>query len=167
MPKVKVKAKPHLYLWSSPGEESVRAGWQKRLNITVDNCDSVQVKTQSINSINQFDQSYMLHLIFNNLYVMSPSTTTLVTTTIVRGSHHGRSINTDDLTKVLEHVHVVVDISSRNKRGEFEIRLTSPSGTESKLLALRPLDNSISGFANFRTWPLMSTHYWGEQTKGR
>jgi len=92
------------------GEESVRAGWQKRLNITVDDCDSVQV---------------------------------------------------------LEHVHVVVDISSRNKRGEFEIRLTSPSGTESKLLALRPLDNSISGFSNFRTWPLMSTHYWGEQTKGR
>ena len=61
----------------------------------------------------------------------------------------------------------MVDISSRNKRGEFEIRLTSPSGTESKLLALRPLDNSISGFSNFRTWPLMSTHYWGEQTKGR
>jgi len=92
------------------GEEAVRAGWQTRLNITVDDCDSVQV---------------------------------------------------------LEHVHVVVDISSRNKRGEFEIRLTSPSGTESKLLALRPLDNSISGFSNFRTWPLMSTHYWGEQTKGR
>ena len=90
-------------------------------------------------------------------------------------------------TQVLEHVHVVVDISSRNKRGEFEIRLTSPSGTESKLLALRPLDNSISGlcciltpllsnininpsttgFSNFRTWPLMSTHYWGEPPKGR
>ena len=92
-------------------------------------------------------------------------------------------------TQVLEHVHVVVDISSRNKRGEFEIRLTSPSGTESKLLALRPLDNSISGlcciltpllsninininpsttgFSNFRTWPLMSTHYWGEHPKGR
>lgn len=90
-------------------------------------------------------------------------------------------------TQVLEHVHVVVDISSRNKRGEFEIRLFSPSGTESKLLALRPLDNSISGlcciltpllsnininpsttgFSNFRTWPLMSTHYWGEHPKGR
>ena len=95
--------------------------------------------------------------------LISPLTRTFVTTK----SHHGRSINTDHLSEVLEHVHVVVDISSRNKRGEFEIRLTSPSGTESKLLALRPLDNSISGFANFRTWPLMSTHYWGEQTKGR
>ena len=90
--------------------------------------------------------------------LISPLTTT---------SHRGRNVNPDHLTKVLEHVHVVVDISSRNKRGEFEIRLTSPSGTESKLLALRPLDNSISGFSNFRTWPLMSTHYWGEQTKGR
>jgi len=72
-----------------------------------------------------------------------------------------------DSVQVLEHVHVVVDISSRNKRGEFEIRLTSPSGTESQLLALRPLDNSISGFSNFRTWPLMSTHYWGERPQGR
>ena len=22
------------------------------------------------------------------------------------------------------------------------------------------------GFANFRTWPLMSTHYWGEDPRG-
>merc|ERR1712130_17784 len=29
------------------GEESVRAGWQKRLNITVDDCDSVQVESGS------------------------------------------------------------------------------------------------------------------------
>lgn len=66
----------------------------------------------------------------------------------------------------LEHVHVMVDISSRSRRGEFTILLKSPSGTVAKLLAPRPLDNSISGFANFRTWPLMSTHTWGENPQG-
>lgn len=72
-----------------------------------------------------------------------------------------------DKITVLEHVHVVVDINSRSRRGEFEITLKSPTGTVSQLLARRPLDNSISGFSNFRTWPLMSTHYWGENPKGR
>ena len=67
---------------------------------------------------------------------------------------------------VIEHVHVTVDISSRSRRGLFSLELTSPSGTVSKLLAPRPLDNSLSGFANFRTWPLMSTHYWGEDPAG-
>ena len=47
--------------------------------------------------------------------------------------------------KVLEHVHVVVDINSATRRGAFLILLESPSGTESQLLAPRPLDNSISG----------------------
>lgn len=71
-----------------------------------------------------------------------------------------------DNIKFLEHVHVMVDISSRSRRGEFTIELKSPAGTISKLLAPRPLDNSISGFANFRTWPLMSTHTWGENPAG-
>ena len=51
------------------GEEAVRAGWQKRLNITVDDCHSVQVDQQStislsINLINR------TNLIFHNLYFM-------------------------------------------------------------------------------------------------
>jgi len=70
-------------------------------------------------------------------------------------------------TQVLEHVHVVVDMSSRSRRGDFSLLLRSPQGTESVLLAPRPRDNSISGFANFRTWPLMSTHYWGENPRGK
>lgn len=71
-----------------------------------------------------------------------------------------------DSIKFLEHVHVMVDISSRSRRGEFTIQLKSPAGTISKLLAPRPLDKSLSGFANFRTWPLMSTHTWGENPAG-
>jgi len=76
------------------------------------------------------------------------------------------SVKNCENVKFLEHVHVMIDISSRSRRGEFTILLKSPSGTTSKLLAPRPLDNSISGFANFRTWPLMSTHTWGESPAG-
>jgi len=68
--------------------------------------------------------------------------------------------------RVMEHVHLTLDVSSRSKRGEFSILLKSPSGTVSTLLAPRPLDNSISGFANFRTWPLMTVHNWGENPGG-
>merc|ERR1711983_57819 len=67
---------------------------------------------------------------------------------------------------LIEHIHVTVDISSNTRRGLFSIQLESPTGTVSQLLAPRPLDNSLSGFANFRTWPLMSTHYWGEDPTG-
>ena len=68
---------------------------------------------------------------------------------------------------VLEHIHVTIDISSNTRRGLFSIELESPAGTVSRLLATRPLDNSLSGFANFRTWPLMTTHHWGERPGGR
>ena len=57
--------------------------------------------------------------------------------------------------------------SSNTRRGLFSIELESPAGTVSRLLATRPLDNSLSGFANFRTWPLMTTHHWGERPAGR
>ena len=33
----------------NPGEEAVRAGWQKRLNITVSDCDQVQVLHLNLN----------------------------------------------------------------------------------------------------------------------
>ena len=46
---------------------------------------------------------------------------------------------------VLEHVHVTLDLSSGTRRGEFSVRLVSPSGTTSQLLAPRPLDNAVSG----------------------
>ena len=45
----------------------------------------------------------------------------------------------------VEHVHLTVQISSKTRRGLFSIELESPAGTVSKLLAPRPLDNSLSG----------------------
>ena len=41
------------------------------------------------------------------------------------------------------------DKTNKRWNWHFLIRLTSPSGTESQLLALRPLDNSISGLSDF------------------
>lgn len=41
--------------------------------------------------------------------------------------------------------------------------LSSPSGTRSTLLALRPHDSSRNGF---HSWPFMSVHYWGESPFG-
>ncbi|XP_023327170.1 furin-like protease kpc-1 isoform X3 [Eurytemora carolleeae] len=67
---------------------------------------------------------------------------------------------------VLEHVHVKVNINSLSQRGAFSLFLESPSGTISNLLAPRPLDHSVSGFEGFQIWPLMSTHYWGENPTG-
>lgn len=48
-------------------------------------------------------------------------------------------------------------------RGDIQIHLSSPSGTRSTLLALRPHDSSRNGF---HSWPFMSVHYWGESPFG-
>lgn len=62
----------------------------------------------------------------------------------------------------LEHIQVKVNLTA-HKRGDIEIKLTSPAGTTSTLLAVRPMDNSRMGFAN---WPFMTVHTWGEQPNG-
>lgn len=63
----------------------------------------------------------------------------------------------------LEHVQVIVDIEYTS-RGSLDIFLISPSGTVSTLLSRRPLDVSRSGFDK---WPLMSVHFWGENSYGK
>ncbi|ERE72435.1 proprotein convertase subtilisin/kexin type 4-like protein [Cricetulus griseus] len=49
------------------------------------------------------------------------------------------------------------------RRGDLEIALTSPMGTRSTLVAIRPLDISGQGYNN---WIFMSTHYWDEDPQG-
>ncbi|KAM4528249.1 proprotein convertase subtilisin/kexin type 5 [Odontesthes bonariensis] len=68
----------------------------------------------------------------------------------------------------LQHVvyveHVVARVTiTHSRRGNLSIKLTSPSGTVSELLAKRPLDNSTEGFQN---WEFMTTHCWGELAAG-
>ena len=63
----------------------------------------------------------------------------------------------------LEHVQVVVSLNT-TYRGEVELFLTSPMGTESTLVSRRPIDESSQGFDN---WVFMSTHCWGESPIGK
>ena len=58
----------------------------------------------------------------------------------------------------LEHVQIQVTLRS-TRRGELQITLTSPHGTESVMLPKRPHDN-VNGM--FDRWAFTTTHSWGE-----
>nr|KAF6481427.1 proprotein convertase subtilisin/kexin type 4 [Molossus molossus] len=62
----------------------------------------------------------------------------------------------------LEHVQVRLSLSY-SRRGDLEISLTSPMGTRSTLVAIRPFDISGQGYNN---WIFMSTHFWDEDPQG-
>uniref|UniRef100_A0A4X1VUI1 Proprotein convertase subtilisin/kexin type 4 n=1 Tax=Sus scrofa TaxID=9823 RepID=A0A4X1VUI1_PIG len=62
----------------------------------------------------------------------------------------------------LEHVQVQLSLSY-SRRGDLEISLTSPMGTRSTLVAIRPFDISGQGYDN---WIFMSTHFWDEDPRG-
>ncbi|XP_063657021.1 proprotein convertase subtilisin/kexin type 4 isoform X29 [Pan troglodytes] len=62
----------------------------------------------------------------------------------------------------LEHVQAQLTLSY-SRRGDLEISLTSPMGTRSTLVAIRPLDVSTEGYNN---WVFMSTHFWDENPQG-
>ncbi|KAL4227608.1 hypothetical protein ACF0H5_013049 [Mactra antiquata] len=69
---------------------------------------------------------------------------------------------TDHHVKYLEHVQARITLKS-SRRGDVQIFLQSPSGTKSTLLAKRGQDSSREGFNN---WAFMTTHNWGELSKG-
>ncbi|XP_036169931.1 LOW QUALITY PROTEIN: proprotein convertase subtilisin/kexin type 4 [Myotis myotis] len=62
----------------------------------------------------------------------------------------------------LEHVQVQLSLSY-SRRGDLEISLTSPMGTRSTLVAIRPFDVSGQGY---NKWIFMSTHFWDEDPQG-
>uniref|UniRef100_A0A8C5LYY2 P/Homo B domain-containing protein n=1 Tax=Leptobrachium leishanense TaxID=445787 RepID=A0A8C5LYY2_9ANUR len=62
----------------------------------------------------------------------------------------------------LEHVQAKISLSY-SRRGDLEIFLTSPMGTRSVLVAMRPYDTSTEGY---RGWSFMSTHMWDENPHG-
>eukprot|EP00092_Neocalanus_flemingeri_P016381 GFUD01017730.1.p1 GENE.GFUD01017730.1~~GFUD01017730.1.p1 ORF type:complete len:788 (+),score=166.57 GFUD01017730.1:342-2366(+) len=66
----------------------------------------------------------------------------------------------------LEHVQMGVKITDENvRRGDISIGLSSPSGTKSTMISERRNDRSAVGF-DTQAWPLMSTHFWGEDPTG-
>ena len=62
----------------------------------------------------------------------------------------------------LEHIHLNIDLTSGAARGDLSVEIKSPGGTNSILLAPRPFDQIRTGFGLFKTWPMMSVHFWGE-----
>ena len=64
----------------------------------------------------------------------------------------------------LEHVQCEVSTGQGPaSRGDISLKLTSPSGTQSTLLAPRKHDASTAGFSS---WPFMTVHNWGENPHG-
>ncbi|NWX33981.1 PCSK4 convertase, partial [Notiomystis cincta] len=62
----------------------------------------------------------------------------------------------------LEHVQVQLSLSY-SRRGDLVVALSSPMGTTSTLVTLRPYDTSQEGY---KDWTFMSTHFWDENPKG-
>ncbi|XP_010219180.1 PREDICTED: proprotein convertase subtilisin/kexin type 4, partial [Tinamus guttatus] len=62
----------------------------------------------------------------------------------------------------LEHVQVQLSLSY-SRRGDLAIALSSPMGTTSTLVAVRPYDTSQEGY---KDWTFMSTHFWDEDPQG-
>ncbi|XP_034064301.1 proprotein convertase subtilisin/kexin type 6 [Gymnodraco acuticeps] len=90
-----------------------------------------------------------------------------------RHIHAGQRLNSSittsgysgDLEQHVGHLeHVVVKILIVHpRRGDLEIKLISPSGTRTQLLAKRLYDSSNEGFRN---WEFMTVHFWGERAEG-
>jgi subtilisin-like proprotein convertase family protein len=62
----------------------------------------------------------------------------------------------------LEHVVVVISISA-DPRGDIQINLESPNGTNVTLLQNRPNDIEAG---KYNEWPFMSVMFWGENPNG-
>ncbi|XP_029469179.1 proprotein convertase subtilisin/kexin type 4 isoform X2 [Rhinatrema bivittatum] len=69
---------------------------------------------------------------------------------------------TPNSIRSLEHVQARITLSY-SRRGDLEISLTSPMGTKSVLVDVRPYDTSTKGY---RDWSFMSTHSWDEDPQG-
>merc|ERR1719230_886079 len=69
----------------------------------------------------------------------------------------------DNEVRYVEHVQAIIT-ARVTRRGDMTINMTSPSGTESILLAKRPFDDDKE--QGFQEWPFLTTHTWGENPLG-
>ncbi|KAL0965792.1 hypothetical protein UPYG_G00285770 [Umbra pygmaea] len=83
---------------------------------------------------------------------------------VLRTVHQSTGCWRHPLQRIVYLEHVVIRVTiSHSHRGDLSITLRSPAGTESQLLAPRPLDYSTEGF---QSWEFMTTHCWGEKAAG-
>ncbi|XP_063770373.1 proprotein convertase subtilisin/kexin type 4 isoform X2 [Pseudophryne corroboree] len=92
-------------------------------------------------------------------FVTSPQQ---VSSSLVLSQNISSCTGTPNYVLSLEHVQAQISLSY-TRRGDLEIYLTSPMGTRTVLVALRPYDTSIKGYSN---WTFMSTHTWDENPQG-
>ena len=71
----------------------------------------------------------------------------------------GRVIN------YLEHVEVKVNLNY-SRRGDLEMKVSSPSGTVSNLTHFRYADSRLKN-KELKNWVVMTLHLWGETAKGK
>ncbi|XP_045135264.1 neuroendocrine convertase 2-like [Portunus trituberculatus] len=69
----------------------------------------------------------------------------------------------DTEVNYLEHVQAVITLNA-TRRGNVELFLMSPMGTQSMILSQRPNDDD--GRDGFTKWPFMTTHTWAENPRG-
>ncbi|KAK1157158.1 proprotein convertase subtilisin/kexin type 4-like [Acipenser oxyrinchus oxyrinchus] len=69
---------------------------------------------------------------------------------------------TPDWIRSLEHTQARLSLTY-SRRGDLSITLTSPRGTRSTLVAIRPFDTSTLGYSD---WSFMTTHSWDEDPSG-
>uniref|UniRef100_H3C0R6 SPC3 n=1 Tax=Tetraodon nigroviridis TaxID=99883 RepID=H3C0R6_TETNG len=94
-----------------------------------------------------------------------PSSRTIHPGSVLTSVHESSGCSRQPGRSVAYAEHVVARVTiAHNRRGDLSIRLTSPSGTVSQLLANRPNDDSTEGF---NRWEFMTTHCWGERPAGR
>ena len=71
------------------------------------------------------------------------------------------AISNCNVAKYLEHVILITGFRF-TRRGDVQIKLTSPGGTTSEMLARRYKDMSSRAFV----WQFTSVHFWGEKSIG-
>ena len=65
----------------------------------------------------------------------------------------------------LEHVEVKVNLNY-SRRGDLEMKVSSPSGTVSNLTHFRYADSRLKN-KELKNWVVMTLHLWGETAKGK
>lgn len=109
---------------------------------------------------------------WNSVPAQQNCTTSTTSTSL---STYGSAFSQDKITvatsncseiKYLEHVTARISFSYNQYRGNTELHLISPGGTESHILSHRPKDSSENRYHGSLSWTFMSVHFWRESPAG-
>ncbi|XP_043910766.1 proprotein convertase subtilisin/kexin type 4 [Protopterus annectens] len=95
-------------------------------------------------------------------FIQMMSTPQQITSELIVRKNISACAGSSSFIRSLEHVQANISLSY-TRRGDLEIYLTSPSGTKSVLVGVRPFDASSEGY---NKWEFMSSHFWDEDPQG-